>query len=135
MFNSKKQPPIKSLIAQGCKIEGNFTFADGLRLDGSICGSLLGQADRPSILVISETATVEGAINADHVIINGKVDGPVHARLMLELQPKARITGDVTYKLLEMHQGAIVAGKLCPMVGGDADIGEKPTLKLAANNQ
>jgi cytoskeletal protein CcmA (bactofilin family) len=73
------------------------------------------------------------------VIINGKVDGPVFARLLLELQPKARITGDVTYKLLEMHQGAIVAGKLCPLVGevgalAAASVDEKPTLKLAANN-
>ena len=49
---------------------------------------------------------------------------------MLEQQPKARV---MTYKLLEMHQGALVAGRLCPMVDEVAD--EKPTLKLAANNQ
>jgi len=140
MFNRKKQPPIKSLVALGCQIDGNFNFADGLRLDGSIHGNILGQADRPSILVISESAVVVGEIHADHVIINGKVDGPVFARLLLELQPKARITGDVTYKLLEMHQGAIVAGKLCPLVGevgalAAVSVDEKPTLKLAANNQ
>lgn len=135
MFNRKKQPAIKSLVALGCQIDGNFNFSDGLRLDGCIHGHIIGQADQPSILVISETAVVVGEIHADHVIINGKVDGPVHARLMLELQPKARITGDVTYKLLEMHQGAIVAGKLCPIVGVVADVDEKPTLKLAANNQ
>lgn len=139
MFNRRKQPPIKSLVALGCQIDGNFNFADGLRLDGRIHGNLLGQADRPSILVISETAVVVGEIHADHVIINGKVDGPVFARLMLELQPKARITGDVTYKLLEMHQGAMVLGKLCPLVGGvvalaEACVDEKPTLKLASNN-
>ena len=133
MFNRKKQPPIKSLVALGCQIDGNFNFADGLRLDGSIHGNIVGQIDRPSILVISETAVVTGEIHADHVIINGTVEGPVHARLMLELQPKARITGDVTYKLLEMHQGAMVAGRLCPIVGAEAE--EKPTLKLAANNQ
>ena len=138
MFNRKKQPPIKSLVALGCQIDGNFNFADGMRQDGCIHGNILGQADRPSILVISETAAVVGEIHADHVIVNGKVDGPIHARLMLELQPKAHITGDVTYKLLEMHQGAIVAGKLCPMVGATAELEEseeKPTLKLAANNK
>ncbi|BCO29609.1 hypothetical protein MIZ03_4532 [Rhodoferax lithotrophicus] len=137
MFNRKKQPPIKTLVALGCQIDGNFQFADGLRLDGSIQGNLVGQADHPSILVIAETAVVVGEVHADHVIINGKVDGPVHARQMLELQPKARITGDVTYKLLEMHQGALVTGKLCPIVGDiPATVSEeKPTLKLAANNQ
>jgi cytoskeletal protein CcmA (bactofilin family) len=135
MFNRKKQPPIKSLVALGCQIDGNFTFSDGLRLDGCIHGNIIGQADRPSILVISETAVVVGEIHADHVIVNGKVDGPIHARAMLELQPKACITGDVTYKLLEMHQGAIVAGRLCPLVGAAVEADEKPTLKLAANNK
>jgi cytoskeletal protein CcmA (bactofilin family) len=56
--------------------------------------------------------------------------GPVHALAMLELQPKARIQGDVHYTALEMHQGAIIAGQLRPIVGAE----DKPTLKLAANN-
>jgi cytoskeletal protein CcmA (bactofilin family) len=136
MFNHKKQPPIKSLVAQGCQIDGNFKFSDGLRLDGGLTGDVTSLPDHPSMLVISESAVVTGAVQADHIIINGRVDGPVHARVMLELQPKARITGDVTYKLLEMHQGATVAGRLCPLVGGQPGLesDEKPTLKLAANN-
>ncbi len=135
MFNKKKQPPIKSLIAHGCQMDGNFNFADGLRLDGGLTGNILGEPERASILVISETATVTGEVCADHIIINGTVHGPIHARVMLELQPKARITGDVTYRALEMHQGALVAGRLCPMVDGLDQVEEKPTLKLAANNQ
>ncbi len=133
MFNKKKQPAIKSLIADGSQVNGNIRFSDGLRLDGEITGNLLGQAEKPSIVVISESGKVRGEVQADHVIINGQVDGPVTARVMLELQPKARVTGDVTYKLLEMHQGALVAGKLCPVVA-DPVVEEKPTLKLAANN-
>lgn len=135
MFNKKKQPPIKSLIAEGSQIDGNFRFSDGLRIDGAVVGNIFGDPDLASILVISETASVTGEIEADHIIINGTVTGPVHARVMLELQPKARITGDVRYVALEMHQGAIIAGQLRPIVG-DEDKGgeEKPTLKLAANN-
>lgn len=135
MFNKKKQPPIKSLIAEGSQIDGNFRFADGLRIDGAVVGNISGNPDLASILVISETASVTGEIQADHIIINGTVKGPVHARLMLELQPKARITGDVHYTALEMHQGAIIAGQLRPIVNnGDMGSEEKPTLKLAANN-
>ena len=130
MFNKKKQPPIKSLIAEGSQIDGNFSFADGLRIDGAIVGNLCAKPDLASILVISETASVTGEIHADHIIINGTVKGSVHARVMLELQPKARIQGDVHYTALEMHQGALIAGQLRPIVGNE----EKPTLKLAANN-
>ena len=70
-------------------------------------------------------------MRADHVIINGTVRGPVHAKELLELQPKARIEGDVYYKALEMHQGATIAGQLRPLDGAE----EKPLLKLAANSQ
>ena len=130
MFAKKKQPPIKSLIAQGSRIDGNMTFSEGLRVDGDVVGDIRVDESQPSLLVISETATVIGAVYADHVIINGRINGPVHARELLELQPRARIEGDVYYKALEMHQGAVIAGMLCPAV----PIEEKPLLTLAANN-
>ncbi len=131
MFGNKKQPPIKSLIAQGTRIEGHVLFHDGLRIDGDVVGDIKASDDQRSILVVSEAASVTGQIQADHVIINGTVKGPVQAFELLELQPKARIEGDVSYKALEMHQGATIAGQLKPMVGAAED---KPTLKLAANN-
>ncbi len=114
MFNKKKQPPIKSLIALGSHIEGNIKFADGLRVDGIITGDVHSDPVHSSILVISETAHITGSIHADHVIINGRVDGPVFAKIMLELQPKAKIVGDVYYTALEMHQGAVITGLLQP---------------------
>ncbi|NBW49488.1 MAG: polymer-forming cytoskeletal protein [Betaproteobacteria bacterium] len=131
MFNKNKQPPIKSLIADGTEIQGNLSFSDGLRVDGIIVGNVLAAEAVASILVISDSASITGAITADHIIINGTVKGPIHARRMLELQPKARIEGDIEYAALEMHQGALIAGQLRPMLAGE----EKPTLKLAANNQ
>jgi cytoskeletal protein CcmA (bactofilin family) len=130
MFGKKKQPPIKSLIAHGSRIEGHFIFSEGLRVDGEVIGDIRAGDAQASILVISETASVNGQIHADHVIINGTVNGPVYASELLELQPKARIAGDIHYKALEMHQGAVISGQLQPMLAGE----EKPTLKLAANN-
>lgn len=130
MFNRNKQPPIKSLIAESSRIDGHLNFSEGLRIDGTITGNITSPEDVPSILVISQTAVVTGEIHADHIIINGEVNGPVYARVMLELQPKARIHGDVHYAALEMHQGALIAGHLSPLLEAE----EKPALKLAANN-
>ena len=129
MFGKKKQPAIKSLIAQG--IEGNLKFTDGVRIDGEVTGDVRAAEGGASILVISESATVIGHICADHVIINGRVMGPVHATELLELQPKAYIEGDVYYKALEMHQGAVISGQLRPT---SQAAGDKPVLKLATNN-
>ena len=131
MFGKKKQPPIKSLIAQGSCIEGNLKFTDGLRIDGEVIGNIRAVEGVASILVISESATVTGQIFADHVIINGRVIGPVHAFELLELQPKAKIAGDVSYKALEMHQGAVICGQLR---ASSQELEEKPLLTLAASN-
>jgi cytoskeletal protein CcmA (bactofilin family) len=57
----------------------------------------------------------------------------VVAAELLELQPKAKVEGDVSYKALEMHQGAIITGQLKPMASAP-EAAEKPPLKLAANN-
>jgi cytoskeletal protein CcmA (bactofilin family) len=130
MFSKKKQPPIRSLIAPGSDIQGNIKFTEGLRIDGQVHGDIRANDEKASLLVVSEAAIVVGEIHADHVIINGKVNGPVYAHELLELQPKAQIEGDVHYKALEMHQGAVISGQLRPMLAG-----EKPAaLKLAANN-
>jgi cytoskeletal protein CcmA (bactofilin family) len=135
MFGKKAQPPIKSLIAGGTRIEGNMKFNEGLRVDGEVFGDIQAtQDDGGSLLVISEAAVVQGAISADHVIINGTVRGPVHARELLELQPKARIEGDVSYVALEMHQGAVISGQLRPLVANAEAGEEKPLLKLAAKS-
>ncbi|MFN3377205.1 MAG: polymer-forming cytoskeletal protein [Burkholderiaceae bacterium] len=130
MFSRKKQPPLKSLIAQGTRVEGDLLFSEGMRIDGEVIGDVRASAEQPSLLVISETAQVEGTLHADHVIINGTVVGPVHAAELLELQPRARVTGNVHYKSLEMHQGAVIAGQMCPVV---ALVEEKPPLQLASN--
>jgi cytoskeletal protein CcmA (bactofilin family) len=132
MFGKKSQPPMRSLIDAGSQIQGNMVFMDGMRVDGTVIGNLRANEDKRSILVISETAHVTGEIHADHVIINGHVQGPVHAHELLELQPKARIEGDVHYKSLEMHQGATITGQLRPILMGTLE--DKPALKLAANN-
>lgn len=131
MFNKSKQPPIKSLIANGTHIQGHLNFPEGLRVDGTIVGNVVAAEGAPSILVISDSAHITGAVVADHIIINGTVLGPICARRMLELQPNARIEGDVDYAALEMHQGALITGKLRPTLEGE----EKSTLEITANQE
>jgi cytoskeletal protein CcmA (bactofilin family) len=110
--SNKPQSRIDTLIGVGTRIEGNITFAGGLRIDGQVKGNISAEAGQSGTLVLSEPARVDGEINVSHVVVNGTVLGPVYASEYAELQPKARVTGDVYYKTLEMHLGAIVEGKL-----------------------
>jgi len=124
MFSRKAKSTIDSLIGASTIITGNVHFKGGLRIDGCVKGDVIAQADEISMLVISEHARVEGEVRVAHLLVNGEIIGPVFSSELLELQPKARITGDVNYKALEMHGGAVVSGKLTHVV-------DEPILKLA----
>jgi cytoskeletal protein CcmA (bactofilin family) len=115
MFERKKSPPqkrIDSLIGAGTTVDGDVTFSGGLRVDGAVHGKVATVDNQPATLVVSEEAKIDGEVHVSHVVINGAVSGPVHANDYLELQAKARVNGDVVYRTLEMHVGAIVQGKM-----------------------
>ncbi|WP_019139560.1 bactofilin family protein [Noviherbaspirillum massiliense] len=128
MLGRKAKSTIDSLIGISTTIEGNLNFKGGLRIDGHVKGNVIAESDQDSMLVISEQAKVEGEVRVAHLVVNGEIVGPVFSSELLELQPKARITGDVHYKALEMHGGALVCGKLT-----HEQVGE-PMLKLAMSN-
>jgi cytoskeletal protein CcmA (bactofilin family) len=117
MFGNKNKPNkpqnrIDCLIGAGTEIKGDMTFDGGLRVDGRVHGNVISVDGKPGTLVLSEAARIEGEIRVSHVVINGTVVGPVHAADYVELQSKANVTGDVYYRTLEMHLGAVVQGRL-----------------------
>ncbi|CAG9163730.1 bactofilin family protein [Cupriavidus pinatubonensis] len=126
LFSKRKGLTIDTLIGEGTAIDGDLVFSGGLRLDGKVRGNIRAAGDKPSMLVISEKGMVEGELAVGHLILNGTVKGPVHASELLELQPRARVLGEVRYAALEMHQGALVEGRLIPL--GQEDIKALPNL-------
>ena len=131
MFNKQatSQKEIASLIGGGTTIVGDIAFSGGLRIDGTVRGAVrCVDGDKAGMLVISELGTVEGEVRAAHLVVAGRINGPVYASELVELQPKARIAGDVHYRALEMHNGAIVDGMLAYAPGEST---AKAGLKLA----
>jgi len=128
MFSKKKahvpQKQIDSLIGASTTIQGDIMFSGGLRVDGCVKGHIHSDGDEHSTLVVSEKAKVEGEIRVSHVVIDGTVNGPVNASEYLELMQNARITGDVTYRTLEMQVGAVIEGRLLHVQPGSADVVE-----------
>ena len=132
--SSKPQSTIDSLIGATTVIEGDVVFSGGLRIDGQVKGNVVASGDSGvtnSTLVVSESARIQGEIRAAHVVVNGVVEGPIFVSEFLELQPKARVAGDVHYKSLEIHLGATLDGKL-EHIGAESG---RANLKLAANNK
>jgi cytoskeletal protein CcmA (bactofilin family) len=143
MFSKQKasQHEIASLIGTTTTITGNIEFTGGLRIDGTVKGSVrCAEGDKGGMLVISESGRIEGEVRAGHLVVAGRINGPVTAAQLIELQPKARIQGDVRYRALEMHHGAIVEGMMIHLsADGKTEtrmepvLENKPSLKLAAN--
>ena len=133
MFGKKSsnapQTSIDSLIGAGTRVEGNVFFSGGLRVDGEVRGNISCENGQQGTLVLSEKASVEGAISVGHIVINGTVIGPVFASESLELLPSARVTGDVEYHQIEMQQGAVIQGRLIHQTSA-----KTVELKLASSN-
>lgn len=129
MFGTKRATPktIGTLVGAGTTIEGTLSYVGGLRIDGTVKGDIRSANGEAGMVIISELGSVVGEVHAAHLVVSGKVSGPVYVTDVLELQPKAQVTGDVRYKTLEIHHGAVVEGRL---IHDSAET--RPALKLAA---
>jgi len=117
-----------SLIGPGTRIEGNVHFSGGLRIEGEVLGNVEVEEGASGTLFLSEQARVQGRVGVSNFVSSGTVVGPVVVSESLELQPSAKIEGDVEYEMIEMHQGAVIDGRLTHRGKSSVE------LKLAASN-
>jgi cytoskeletal protein CcmA (bactofilin family) len=103
---------IDTLISAGTRIGGNVAFSGGLRIDGEVTGDVVARPGNPSVLVIGREGRVRGDIRAARVLVNGVVTGSICATELLELQPCARVAGELRYAALEIHRGAVIEAAL-----------------------
>jgi cytoskeletal protein CcmA (bactofilin family) len=103
---------IDTLIGAKTDLKGDIVFTGGLRVDGKVRGNITAKGDGNSTLVLSENAMVTGNVTVPHIITNGTIKGNVRAAERIELQPKAEISGEVYYKVIEMSLGAVINGNL-----------------------
>ncbi|MEM1229541.1 MAG: polymer-forming cytoskeletal protein [Pseudomonadota bacterium] len=133
----KKQDTGITLISPSSRVRGDVHFSEQLFVNGRIEGNLYAEPDSGSTVVISEQGAVSGEIRVPNVVINGLVEGDVYAAGKLELAAKAKVTGNVYYKLIEMQLGAKVDGQLVhedvASAAPAAGSGPSPTAAAAAS--
>jgi cytoskeletal protein CcmA (bactofilin family) len=128
MFGKKQrhQAAIQTLVGADTRVHGDIEFSGGFLIDGYVKGNVKAVKDDRAALNISERGCVEGTVMVPHVFLNGTVKGDVRATERVELGPRARVIGNVQYKLIEMAIGAEVNGKLIHESEGSA-VAEKTT--------
>ncbi len=117
MFGKKKENKIRAsrvstVIGQGTQVIGDVIFSGGLHVDGAVKGNVRADDGVDAILSLSELGMIEGEVHVPMIILNGAVQGNVFASEQIEMAAKSKVTGDVTYRLIEMAVGAEVNGRL-----------------------
>jgi cytoskeletal protein CcmA (bactofilin family) len=97
---------ITALIDQGCYFDGRLTFEGTVRIGGGFRGEIFTN----DTLVINPGARVDAQIEADTVIICGKVKGNIFARRKVIMHPPAVFTGTVTTPSLRIDEGVVFEG-------------------------
>ena len=123
MFNNKPAPrggqPIDTLIGPQVTIRGDVVFSGGLYIEGHIHGTVRVEDGARGVVTLAEQGSIEGEVHAPVVVLNGRLDGNVHASERAELAANARVRGDVHYAVVEMRAGAQLTGRL---IHADAEV-------------
>ena len=112
LFKKKNKFNIDTLINEDFVIKGDTTYVGGIRLEGKIIGKVNVLGGDNGTLIMGEGSEVRGDIIVHNAIIGGKVTGNIRALNYIEIHPKADISGDIEYKVLEVHAGAKIQGVL-----------------------
>ena len=108
--DSKEQSA--TLIASDTSVRGDVHFSGRLYVSGAVAGKITTDEGVSATLFVDEGGSVEGDIQAAHVVVAGRVEGNVLARERLEISVTGRVMGDVSYKQLGVELGGSVNGRI-----------------------
>lgn len=105
-FSSSNQG-LLNLIGPGTEIKGDLICEGDIRMDGRVDGTInVGQR-----LVIGDSGTVNGNIQADNVIIAGVVNGNIKSAQSTILHGKSNVKGDIYTSQIIIESGATFNGR------------------------
>lgn len=96
-------------IGKSVYIKGELSGSEDLYLDGQVEGSI---ALKGNSLTVGPNGQVKGGVEAKGVVVQGKLEGNIHASERVELRKSAIVTGDITTQRLSIEEGASLKGKV-----------------------
>ena len=108
--NGSTQPrtnlPEMTVIGPDTKIKGEMFFEKSARILGSFEGKIAAHGE----VQIGAGAQCNAAVEAERIIVDGNVNGPIIARDRLTLTANAKVQGDLTAGTLVVAEGASFVG-------------------------
>ena len=97
-----------SLVAEGCKFDGTFTFSGPVTISGMVTGDITCD----DMLVIEQSGAVDGHVSAAVVIIKGKFAGDVLASESLEMWAGSQVDGKVYARTVKVDAGSKLTAEM-----------------------
>jgi cytoskeletal protein CcmA (bactofilin family) len=97
----------KNVLSSDVEIKGNLKFSGELTFEGKLEGEI--QSD--GILHLGDSAIVNGNVNAQSVIVRGKINGNIVAKEKIDIKTKAELFGDIRASKLTIEEGVTFVGK------------------------
>ena len=114
---------ISGFLDEGTSFEGELVFRNTMRIDGKFKGSIKSK----NVLIVGETAEIDGDVEVSNVSINGKLNGTIKADKKVEIHSKGRVYCDIDTPKLVIEDGAFFQGN-CNMMD-DATPASSPAEK------
>jgi cytoskeletal protein CcmA (bactofilin family) len=99
--------PAKNVLTSDVEIKGNLKFSGELTFDGKLDGEI----HTDGVLILGDSAVVTGNVNAQSVIVRGKMTGNIAAKEKIEIKAKAELFGDIRAAKLSVEEGVTFVGK------------------------
>jgi cytoskeletal protein CcmA (bactofilin family) len=95
-----------TVIGPGSHIKGDMAFDNAATILGTFEGTMSSKTE----LRIGEGGVCRANLDAPVVVIEGDVEGDIVAREVLQLNARARVTGDIAAAAMVVVQGASFVG-------------------------
>jgi len=97
----------KNTLGPDVEIKGNLKFSGELTFEGK----LEGEIRTDGTLQLGDTAVVTGNIEAQTVVVRGKVNGNINAKEKIDIKAKSELFGDIRASKLVIEEGVTFVGK------------------------
>ncbi len=109
-----------SILGPTLKFKGELTANEDLVIQGQIEGSI----NHSSNLTVGEEGKLKADVKAEHIAVEGKVDGDLEGRTSVVVKDSANVAGNIYSPTVTLHEGSTFNGRID--MSGNAKPQEEP---------
>jgi cytoskeletal protein CcmA (bactofilin family) len=107
-MDKRKANDSTSVLSNKVKFEGEIHGDEDFHVEGYFKGAIKISGN----IFVGRNGVVQADVEADNVVIQGKINGNVVARKQLEIRSSGQLLGDCTAQSIDIKEGAVFDGRL-----------------------